>query len=270
MRKSILLAAAVAAVLPLAAQKKSLTYDQAFKGGAVDIVTSLPPLGRWIDDEHYTEYRKDAAGKASLYSVEVKSGKAVPYTPAPGTMDARETGYAPPAGTGMRISAGSPDGKWLAYVKKDNNLYIKEKSSGKETQLTTDGSETVLNGYASWVYYEEILGRQSRYRAFWWSPDSKRIAFMHSDESQVPVFPIYWADGQHGRLENQRYPKVGDKNPEVKIGLITIDDGKTVWTDFNAADDQYFGKPYWTASGQFWVQWMNRGQDNLKIYNIDL
>ncbi len=128
----------------------------------------------------------------------------------------------------------------------------------------------MLNGYASWVYYEEIFGRASRYRAFWWSPDSKRVAFMRFDESQVPVFPIYWADGQHGHLENQRYPKAGDKNPEVKIGVISVADDKTVWADFNASDDQYFGKPYWTPSGQFWVQWLNRGQDNLKIYNIDL
>ena len=46
---------------------------------------------------------------------------------------------------------------------------------------------------------------------------------MHFDESQVPVFPIYWANGQHGYLENQRYPKAGDKNPEVKIGIISIE-----------------------------------------------
>ena len=80
---------------------------------------------------------------------------------------------------------------------------------------------TILNGYASWVYYEEILGRSSRYKAFWWSNDSKHICFMRFDESQVPVFPIYVADGQHGYLENTHYPKAGDKNPEVKIGIAS-------------------------------------------------
>ena len=60
----------------------------------------------------------------------------------------------------------------------------------KETRLTNDGSETILNGYASWVYMEEILGRSGQYRAFWWSPDSKHIAFFRSDDTNVPVFTI--------------------------------------------------------------------------------
>nr|WP_315825052.1 DPP IV N-terminal domain-containing protein [Paraflavitalea speifideiaquila] len=59
------------------------------------------------------------------------------------------------------------------------------------------------------------------------------------------------------------------KNPEVKVGIATIENGTTVWADFNPKDDQYFGAPYWTPEGQLWVQWMNRGQDNLAIYNID-
>lgn len=270
MRKSILLVVFVAAAASLTAQKKSLSYEQAFKSAASDIVKALPPVGKWIDDEHYTESRKDESGKTAWYSVDVKSGKAVLYTAA-----AEEAPRFDQDGKGFqkmkpdfRISALSPDGKRLAYVKKDNNLYISE--SGKETQITTDGSETVLNGYASWVYYEEILGRRSRYCAFWWSPDSRKLAFMRFDESQVPVFPIYWADGQHGQLENQRYPKAGDKNPEVKIGIVDIADTKTVWADFNASDDQYFGKPYWTSAGQLWVQWMDRAQHDLKIYNINL
>jgi dipeptidyl-peptidase-4 len=269
MRKSMLLVVFIATVLSLTAQKKSISYEQAFKSGALDIFKSLPLAGKWIDDNHYTEYRTDETGKTGLFSVEVKSGKAVPYTAPGGEAGAVREG---PAKTtpDTRIAAASPDGKWMAYVKKDNNLYILELATGKETALSSDGSETILNGYASWVYYEEILGRQSRYRAFWWSPDSKRLAFMRFDESQVPVFPIYWADGQHGRLENQRYPKVGDKNPEVKIGVVNVAEAKTIWTAFNASDDQYFGKPYWTPAGQLWVQWMNRGQDDLKIYNIDL
>ncbi len=261
MRKLSLLLAFALAVLSLAAQKKSLSYDQAFKNAPSGIVKGLPPDGHWIDDTHYV----DESGSGGAQLVEVKTGKAVPYTPPVPMINTQ-----PQAPADARNATASPDGKWIAYSKKDNNLYLQDAASKKEIQLTTDGSETVLNGYASWVYYEEILGRASRYRAFWWSPDSRRLAFMRFDEAQVPVFPIYWADGQHGRLENQRYPKAGDKNPGVKIGIVGVENTKTVWADFNAADDQYFGKLYWTPSGQLWVQWMNRGQDNLKIYTIDL
>ena len=258
---------AMACFVCLHAQKKSISYDQAFKGAATNITKLLPQADKWVDDTHYIETRKDDAdGKTKPFSIDVKTGKGVPYIAM--VTDTKPMPFVN-VKDGRNVTT-SPDGKYAAYSKKDNNLYMTELASQKETQLTTDGSETVLNGYASWVYYEEILGRQSRYRAFWWSDDSKHIAFMRFDESQVPIFPIYWSDGQHGNLENQRYPKVGDKNPEVKIGVVAVENAKTVWADFNPKDDQYFGLPYWAPNGQLWVQWLNRGQDNLKIYNVDL
>lgn len=265
MRQILLLATALCTVVLLTAQKKSLSYDQAFKGVATNIV--LPPTvaARWIDDNHYTETKKDADGQQKTFSIDLKTGRATIYTAA----EEKPAASAPVIYDAINVTP-SPDNKWAAYTKKDHNLYAMELSSKKEIQLTSDGSETILNGYSSWVYYEEILGRATHYRSFWWSPDSKHISFMRFDESGVPVFPIYWAAGQHGYIENQRYPKVGDKNPEVKIGIISIENNATVWANFNASDDQYFGMPYWAPNGQFWVQWMNRAQNNLIIYNINL
>src|SRR5690606_13594574 len=91
----------------------------------------------------------------------------------------------------------SPDGNCVAFTR-NNNLYAIELATGREIQFTYDGSDLILNGYASWVYYEEILGRFTHYKAFWWSPDSRHISFMRFDDSQVPMFPIYYAEGQHG------------------------------------------------------------------------
>jgi dipeptidyl-peptidase 4 len=272
MRKILLFTTAcsllLAVTLSSTAQKKNFTYDQLFKNAATNISKPLPVIRGWVDDEHYIELQKNAEGATVFLSVDVKTGKSQPYagpvpaeprpavTPSIGLSDARNITL-------------SPDGKWAAYTRKDNNLYAIELATKKTVQFTKDGSETILNGYSSWVYYEEILGRATRYKAFWWSPDSKRIAYMHFDDTQVPVFPIYVLDSQHGYLENERYPKPGDKNPEVKVGIASVDNGATVWADFNPKDDQYFGAPFWTPEGQLWVQWMNRGQDNLKIYNIN-
>ena len=86
----------------------------------------------------------------------------------------------------------SPDSTMLAFTR-DNDLYVVNIEDGVEKRLTTDGSDVILNGYASWVYYEEIFGRPSKYRAFWWSPDSKTLAFYRFDNSNVPMFPIYSA-----------------------------------------------------------------------------
>ena len=266
MRKYFLTATALCSIVLLQAQKKSISYEQAFKGVATNILQTTPSFGRWTDDEHYTETKKDEAdGQVKTFLTDAKTGKTAVYPPAE-----ERTGAALPIIYDAINVTASPDKKWAAYTKKDHNLYAMELASKKEIRLTADGSETILNGYASWVYYEEILGRASHYRAFWWSPDSKHISFMHFDDSMVPVFPIYWANGQHGYIESQRYPKAGDKNPEVKIGIVNMADNKTAWADFNAADDQYFGMPYWAPNGQFWVQWMNRGEDQLIIYNINL
>ncbi len=250
-------------VLPLivVAQKKTFTFNQIFKGQAPAIANPLPEIGGWIDDNNYIEVREDDKGVATSFSVNVVTGKAVPYSHAKADVDVPE--FKDALNTTL-----SPDGKYAAYTR-NNNLYITELASKKETALTSDGSETILNGYASWIYYEEILGRASNYKAFWWSPDSKSIAFMKFDQKDVPVFPIYYADGQHGFIETTRYPKAGDKNPEVKLAITSIADNKTVWLDFDEKRDQYFGPPEWTPKNDFLVQWMNRHQDSLIVFKIN-
>ena len=123
----------------------------------------------------------------------------------------------------------SPDGTMEAFTR-DNDLWVRTVADSTEIQLTFDGSELILNGYASWVYYEEIFGRPSRYRAFWWSPDSQRLGFYRFDNSAVPMFPIYSPFGQDGTLHRTRYPKAGEPNPSVRVGIIEARAGaEPVW-----------------------------------------
>lgn len=252
----------VIAFLPayLSAQKKQLSFNEIFRGEMPTLFNDLPEIEGWADDDHYLEARQ-ADSSVVMMKVHALTGKAEPYT----TKDNR----ALPEIDNARNITFSPDKKFVAYTR-DNNLFVRDVATGKETPITKDGSDVILNGYASWIYYEEILGRASQYQAFWWSPDSRKIAFMRFDDSKVPVFPIYVADGQHGYLEQTRYPKAGDKNPEVKVGIADISSGATTWADFNATDDQYFGTPNWTPGNEFFVQWMNRGQDSLVVYKIDV
>ncbi|MGN1226075.1 MAG: DPP IV N-terminal domain-containing protein [Candidatus Cryptobacteroides sp.] len=165
----------------------------------------------------------------------------------------------------------SPDGKYMAYTTEDHDLVVDNMEEGYCQPITSDGSETILNGYASWVYYEEIFGRASDYKAFWWSPDSKKLAFYRFDNGQVPVFPIYSAQGQRGSLLNTRYPKAGEPNPVVQIGIVDMEKGgKIQWADFPISEEQYFGTPFWSAdSKSLYVQWMPRVQQELKLYKVD-
>lgn len=263
-----------------AQEKKDLTFRQIFKGEATGLYQPLPVIRGWADDTHYIEMRPEN-GSARAWKVDVKTGNATPYSTPPegASVEARNNNifYTAADGIETQLTADSaeeknptlsPDGRYVAFTR-NNDLYSIEIATHKEIRYTTDGSDVVYNGWASWVYYEEILGRPSRYRAFWWSPDSRYLAYMHFNDSKVPVFPIYSEKGQHGYLENTRYPKAGDANPSVRIGTVPVTGGNTIWANFNENDDQYFGTPFFTPEGRLWVQWMPRRQDNLKIYEID-
>lgn len=248
----------------------------------------LPRFMKWLDDDRVILNQKIHPDSASKnYVMEVKTGKLSMATPD------QMKGAAPPAKS-VSVKKGdlfykdgevekqitfdaaeeknptfSPDSAYIAYTK-SNDLYTYHIPTSKETRLTNTGSSTSLNGYASWVYWEEIFGRGTRYRAFWWNPNSKQLAYMHFDESMVPMFPIYSSEGQHGFIEETRYPKPGDKNPEVKLGFVPADGGNTTWADFNPKEDQYFGWPVWRIDGSsLLVQWINRGQDHLKIFDVN-
>ena len=163
----------------------------------------------------------------------------------------------------------SPDSTQLAFTR-NNDLWVADIASGAETRLTFDGSETLMNGYASWVYYEEIFGRPSRYRAFWWSPDSQTLAFYRFDDTEVPMFPIYSPFGQDGTLRRTHYPKAGERNPEVRIGFVQPASPQVVWADFNPAEDQYFGIPFWSADSRtFYVAREPRIQNTLDLYAVN-
>lgn len=163
----------------------------------------------------------------------------------------------------------SPDGKLMAFTN-NGDLYVFDKEGNKVKRITTDGNAVILNGRASWVYFEEILGRSSQYKAFWWSPDSRTIAFYRFDDSQVPMFPIYDPSKAKDQILESHYPMSGEKNPEVRIGFADVQTGSIVWADFNEKEDQYFGIPFWNSeSSRFIVPWMPRVQQDLVFYSVD-
>ncbi len=166
----------------------------------------------------------------------------------------------------------SPDGQKLAYTR-NKDLYIYDLQENKEIRLTFDASDRIYNGYSSWVYMEEILGRSSRYAAFWWSPDGSKIAYLRTDETEVPVFTLNRldeADGIHGKLEQVPYPKAGDPNPRVKMGIAGISTGKTTWVKTDYSVDQYIAWPFWTPdSRKLAIQVLNRDQNDMKFILAD-
>lgn len=297
MRRFIALLAATLLCAPLFAQKKPVTFEMAFDNAEPRLTIPIGSADGWIDDEHFIWVDKDKEGNTAQYKVNAKTGDRTPYRKAQEPhadktgyhrtadrsgetwLDENDVYYQSPSLTAPRRITNtpgeeqnprlSPNGKHIAYTR-DGNLYVADVASGAESKLTNDGSETVYNGFASWVYFEEILGRASRYRAFWWSPDSKKICYMRFDDSPVKTFPIYHEEGNYGHLEITRYPKAGEDNPKVRMGSVALESGKTTWFDFDENADEYLAWPFWTPdSKKVHVQWMNRDQNYLIIYECD-
>ena len=159
----------------------------------------------------------------------------------------------------------SPDGRHLALVRK-HNLYVLAPSGEGERQLTRDKDENLLNGEVDWVYAEE-LGVRSNY---FWSPDSKSIAFLHADETKVPIYPITDWMPTHPTVDKEKYPKAGDPNPVVRLGVVSASGGDPRWMSLSEDRDSYIPRFGWVRDGVLWAEVLNRAQDKLDLYFVDV
>ena len=143
----------------------------------------------------------------------------------------------------------SPDNEWVSYVR-NHNLFVHSIHSENEYQLTSDGDTDHLNGKLDWVYQEELVGR-GIFQGYWWSPDSKHIAYLHFDETPVPKYPLVNWMPVHPKLSLESYPKAGDPNPVVKLGVVSImDHPNTTWIDTGENTDIYLPRVYWFPHGK--------------------
>jgi dipeptidyl-peptidase 4 len=129
----------------------------------------------------------------------------------------------------------SPAGNALAY-RREHEIYALDTQTGATTRLTTDGSETLLNGQLDWVYQEEIYGR-GKWRAYWWSEDGQQLAYLQLDTSAEPVYPIVDYLPTHPTTTGLRFPKAGDPNAKIRLGVVPVGGGATHWLDLDAYRD---------------------------------
>jgi len=189
----------------------------------------------------------DSNGQLWLYSVD--NGTAVQFTSSPDpTQDPKF----------------SPDGNHIAYVLK-HNLYVQPISEGGPRQLTKDTDENILNGEVDWVYAEELSVRSN----YFWSPNSEEIVFLQMNEKLVPTYPITDWMPTHPKVDQEKYPKAGDPNPVVRLGVVNAKNGKVKWLTLTKDTDNYVPRFGWVRDGIAWAQVLNRAQDTLDLYFID-
>jgi dipeptidyl-peptidase-4 len=213
----------------------------------------------WSPDSKHLLF--DSQGQLWYYSLD--TGTAVQLTSSP---DASED---------PKFSA---DGKRLAYVRK-HNLYVhpvsgeegerpitrEEKDKDKDKDKDRDKENNILNGEVDWVYAEELEVRSN----FFWSPEGHEIIFLQMDESRVPAYPITDWLPTHPRVEQEKYPKAGDPNPSVRLGVVGSNGGKVRWIKLTDDDDTYVPRFGWIREGWAWAEVLNRKQDVMDLYFID-
>jgi dipeptidyl-peptidase 4 len=157
----------------------------------------------------------------------------------------------------------SPDGRRVAYVR-EHNLYVEDLADGRITQLTHDGSRTIINGTFDWVYEEELNLRDG----FRWSPDGRRIAFWQLDASGVRDFDlINDTDSLYSFVIPVQYPKAGTTNSAGRVGVVSADGGRPVWLDVPGDPrSNYIARLEWAASpDEVVLEHLNRAQNTLQV-----
>lgn len=158
----------------------------------------------------------------------------------------------------------SSDATKVAFTS-DNNLFVKDLQKNKVTQITKDGVKNkIINGFADWVYEEEF----SFTRAFEWSPDGSKIAFLRFDETAVPEYRLdFFNKGAYPDTYNFKYPKVGEKNSIVTVWQYDVKKGKLKQVETGTAE--YFPRLKYTPNNQLVVFKMNRLQNELTLLLAD-
>lgn len=161
----------------------------------------------------------------------------------------------------------SPDGTKIAFAR-ENNLYVYDIASKTTTQITTDGKKNaIINGICDWVYEEEF----EFVRAFDWSKDSKKIAYIRFDESQVPEFSMnIFSQQLYPANQTFKYPKAGEKNSEVSLHIFDVTSKNSKTVNLSNYSDFYIARIQWTNDANVLsAQVLNRHQDNLDLLFID-
>jgi dipeptidyl-peptidase 4 len=180
-------------------------------------------------------------------------------------------------GTGLQVAttgAGSgddpkfsPDGSSLSYVR-DHNLFVRRlRDSNSANRLTDSQADTVLDGEVDWVYEEELEVRSN----YFWSPDSRRIAYLQMNEESVPEYPITDWIPTHATVDKQRYPQPGDPNPGVRVGVVGANGGHTRWINFPIdSGNDYIPRFGWLNSKTLWIETLTRDHRKMTVYFADV
>jgi dipeptidyl-peptidase-4 len=163
----------------------------------------------------------------------------------------------------------SPDGNWVSFVH-EHAVKVIPAAGGEAANVAGKGGEEIRRGELDWVYPEELGCRT----AYWWSPDSRKIAFLEMDERHVGEYPLANFGALDPLIQPQRYPRPGTNNPKVRVGVVDVTAGKApgepLWMDLGKETDIYIPRVTWLLdSKHLAIERLNRAQNQLDLLAAD-
>ncbi|MGH9598464.1 MAG: DPP IV N-terminal domain-containing protein [Terracidiphilus sp.] len=200
----------------------------------------------WAPDSEHLMF--DSDGQLWIYSLKNGTGVQVAFTGA----------Y---AGDDPKFS---PDGTMISYIRSDGLTVMRLREPGTPTtEVAPSTDAAILNGAVDWVYEEELDTRSN----YFWSPDSKNLAFLQMNESQVPEYPIEDWIPTHAKVYMQRYPQPGDPNPDVRVGVVSSKGGRVTWMKVPIqAGDDYIPRFGWANRKTLWIETVTRDDKRRDLY----
>jgi dipeptidyl-peptidase-4 len=161
----------------------------------------------------------------------------------------------------------SPNGEFISFVRDHSLAVVRLKDPGTPmTPLAVSPNNGILNGEVDWLYLEELEARSN----YFWSPDSRNLAYLQMNETQVPQYPITDWIPTHATVDMQHYPQPGDPNPDVRVGVVSAGGGKTVWVKLPIqAGQDYIPRFGWADRKTLWIETLSRDHKHRDIYFAD-
>ena len=167
----------------------------------------------------------------------------------------------------------SPDGSMVSFIHNHNLAWIRLREPDRPiVQLVTEpgpetaGGHLVINGEVDWIYEEELDVRSN----YFWSPDSKSLAYLEMDETAVPQYPLTDWIPNHATVDWQHYPQPGDPNPRVRVGVVNAKGGKTTWVKLAIrAGDDYIPRFGWVDRKTLWIETLSRDHKHRSLFFAD-
>jgi len=159
----------------------------------------------------------------------------------------------------------SPDGRWVSFLRA-HDLWVVSSTGGEPRQLTRGGTEEVRNGELDWVYPEELdLGT-----AYWWAPDSSKLALLRLDERAVQKYPLVDALPYTAGVTEERFPAAGSPNPVARVGVVDLMGGDVRWMDTGSDTTALLARVVWLPdSRRLAIERLNRVQNHLDLLFAD-